>query len=262
MHWCSSALRLAGNNVMVDELPGLDYFTRSKSQPILVSSSETPLWDLVLVERYIGFVKQWSLMLIRSTVEFGSPYCVMRLLKSLEDGSGRIDMAWIWLTGIGVFSICQSIIHHHLIWIQWSEMGIPIRAQLIMALFQKQLRMKDAKDQKSQSAKAAVDKPEALSLISSDAYSFSKFTAVNYIIPAAFVRFFFALLFLLKLLGWQSTFVGMIVTVACVPLHTIVIKQQCVAQKNLTEARDKKTKAINEALYALRQIKFSALETQ
>ena len=94
-----------------------------------------------------------------------------------------------------------------------------------MAIFQKALRMKDSKDQKKRtSSKAVRDKPEAINLISSDMLSFSKFTAVNHVIPLSFVRFFFAVLFLVKLLGWQSTLVGMIVTVLCVPVYTIVIK--------------------------------------
>ena len=258
MQWCTNALHLAGKAVPLDELPALDYSTRSKSQPpIVISSPKGKLWDHVLAERYLGFVKQWTLMFVRSIVTFGSLYCVMKLLKSLEDHNNRTYDAWIWLVGIGISSTCQTLINYHLIWIQWSEMGIPIRAQLIMAIFQKALRIKDSKD-----AKGASNKPEAINLISSDTLSFSKFTAVNYILPASFIRFFFAALFLKRLLGWQSTLVGMVVTVVCVPLHSIIMKQQRVAEKDLTAARDKKTRTITEALHTLRQIKFSALETQ
>ncbi len=224
--WCATALVLAGKPVSVNDLPVLDYVTRSRSQPLLVISSPgTTLWARIFAERYLGFVKQWTLMLVRSIMTFGSPYCVMRLLKSLEDSHGRPNNAWIWLVGIGVSSVAHTIISHHLIWIQWSEMGIPIRAQLIMAIFQKALRKKDSKDQQKPDSTKTLDKPGALNLISSDTFSFSKFTAVNYIIPASFVKFLLAALFLLKLLGWQSTLVGMMATVLCVPLHTFVIKQ-------------------------------------
>ncbi|KAI0126965.1 ABC multidrug transporter [Xylariales sp. AK1849] len=262
MHWCTAAVALAGRAVTIDELPVLNYLTRSKSQKLLVIGSSSPsLWNQILAERYSGFVKQWALMVVRSIVTFGSPYCVMRLLKSLEDG--QTDKAWIWLIGIGVFSACYTTINHHLIWIQWSEMAIPVQAQLIMSIFQKQLRRKDSKDEEKCSGSGLTSgKPVAINLISSDTFAFSKFTAVNYIIPSSFVRFLLAALFLLRLFGWQSTLVGMIVTALSVPVHTVVIKQQRAAQKSLTAARDKKTKVINEALYALRQIKFSALEAQ
>ena len=263
MQWCTTALALAGRDVPLEELPVLDYATRSKSQPLLVASSRITLWDRILAERYFGFAKQWGLMFARSIVTFGSPYCVMQLLKSLEENHGQTTGAWIWLTGIGVFSLSYAIINYYLIWIQWSEMGVPIRAQLIIAIFQKALKRKDSKDQgKTSQSKSPFDKSEPINLISSDTLSFSKFTAINYIIPGSFVRFSFAVLFLLKLLGWKSTFVGMTVTILCVPIHTFVIKQQRAAQQNLRTARDKKTKVITEALHALRQIKFSALEAQ
>ncbi|KAF4634706.1 hypothetical protein G7Y89_g3391 [Cudoniella acicularis] len=263
MQWCSKALEIAGNNVAVQEFPVLDYFSRSKSQPLLSTTSlETTLWNRILTERYLGFVKQWTLMLLRSIIAFGPPYCVKRLLKSIEEGNGRTEDTWMWLFGIGVSSICQTLIKYHLNWIQWSEMGIPIRAQLIMALFQKVLRMKDSKGQKSGDSKGFSDKPEAVSLISSDTLSFSKFMAVNHVIPSSFTRFFFAVFFLTSLLGWKSALVGMFATIVCIPVHTMLIKQQRATQKDLTAARDKKTKVISEALHALRQIKFSALEAQ
>jgi hypothetical protein len=146
MQWCTTTLVLAGKPVALDELPVLDNLKRSKSQPLLViASPETTLWKRILAERYLGFVKQWTLMFVPSVVTFGSPYCVMRLLKSLEDNHGRTDGAWVWLIGIGASSICQTIINYHLMWVQWSEMGIPVRAQLIMAIFQKAVRMKDSK---------------------------------------------------------------------------------------------------------------------
>jgi ABC-type multidrug transport system fused ATPase/permease subunit len=263
MNWCTAALVFAGKPVRIKDLPVLDYGRRSRSQELLLGSSPAAtLWNRIIAQRYFGFVKQWILMFARSMVTFGSPYCVLRLLKSLEDSHGRTTNAWIWLFGITFFSLAQTVINHHLIWIQWSEMGIPIRAQLIMALFQKVLRKKDSKEQQKSHSNKTADKPEALNLISSDTASFSKFTAVNYIIPASFVRFIFASLFVLKLLGWQSTLVGMMVTVLSVPVHTFFINQQRSARKKLTVAQDKKTKAVSEALHNLRQIKFSALEDQ
>lgn len=264
LQWCTTALALAGRPVSVDELPVLDYFSRSKSQSLLlISSSKDTLWNRILAERFYGFAKQWILVFVRSTVTFGPPYCVMRLLKSLEDNHGQANDAWTWLIGIGVLSLSQTLLNYHLIWIQWSQMGIPIRAQLIMSVFHKALRRKDSKDSKKDSTtKPAPSKPEAINLISSDTLSISKFTAVNYIIPGTFIRFIFASLFLLRLLGWQSTFVGMVATMLCLPVHTVVIKHERATQKNLTTVRDKKTKVISEALNALRSIKFSALETQ
>ncbi|KAJ5607281.1 hypothetical protein N7537_003900 [Penicillium hordei] len=178
----------------------------------------------------------------------------MRLLKSLEENSGVTNSAWLWLIGISIFSATETILHHHLAWTQWSEMGIPIRAQLIMAIFSKVLRVKDSKE--------TGDKPEAINLISHDTLSFSKFTAVNYLFPFLCIKFLFVILFLLRLLGWQSTVIAVLATIGTAPVHTKVLKHERAAKNKLTVARDKKTKAVTEAMQALRQIKFSALERQ
>ncbi|KAJ5728886.1 P-loop containing nucleoside triphosphate hydrolase protein [Penicillium malachiteum] len=253
MQWCENALAIAGSGVRIDHLPRLNWKTRSGSQP-LITLSNISLWNQVLSERFYGFALQWTLMLVRSVITFGAPYCIMQLLRCLEDNNTPTNTAWIWLMGITVSSIADTVLHYHMAWIQWSEMGIPVRAQLIMAIFSKALRCKDTK--------LAGDKPEATNLISSDTVSFSKFTAVNYILPFSFVRFFLSILFLLRLLGWKSTAVAVIVTVATVPIHKRVINQERVAKKSLVVARDKKTRTTSEALHALRQIKFSALEAQ
>ncbi|KAJ5700862.1 hypothetical protein N7536_003875 [Penicillium majusculum] len=210
MQWCTGALHIAGT-IGLGQLPVLNYRTRSTVQPV-IALSRTSLWDHVLAERYLGFAKQWTLMLIRSVVTFGSPYCVMRLIKCLEDDRDPANLAWFWLIGISAFSAAEAILHHHLAWIQWSEMGIPIRAQLIMAIFSKALRVQDSKD--------AGDKPAAINLISSDTLSFSKFTAINYILPFSCIKFLFAVLFLLRLMGWPSTVMAVVATIGMVPIHS------------------------------------------
>ncbi|KAJ5784827.1 uncharacterized protein N7503_010039 [Penicillium pulvis] len=251
MQWCSGALRIAGDSLGLDKMPKLDYRSKSKTQP-LIKDFKTSLWNHILAERYLGFVKQWTLMLVRSVITFGSPYCIMQLIRCLET-KGPTNAAWIWLIGITASSICETVIHYHMAWIQWSEMGIPIRAQLIMAIYSKALRVQD---------KDTGDKPAAINLISSDSVSFSKFTAVNYMLPFSFVKFFFALAFLMKLLGWKSTLVAMVATAGTVPIHTWVVKNVGASKKRLTVARDRKTKVVSEGLHTLRQIKFSATETQ
>lgn len=251
MQWCSDALQIAGDNLGFDKMPRLDYKSKSKSQT-LIKALKTSLWNHILAERYHGFAKQWTLMLVRSVITFGSPYCIMQLIRCLETNTST-NAAWIWLIGIAVFSVCETVLHYHMAWIQWSEMGIPIRAQLIMAMYSKTLRAQD---------KDTGDKPAVINLISSDSVSFSKFTAVNYMLPFSFVKFFFALAFLMKLLGWKSTLVAMIATAGTVPIHTWVVRNVGTSKKRLTAARDRKTKVVSEGLHTLRQIKFSATETQ
>ena len=70
------------------------------------------------------------------------------------------------------------------------------------------------------------------------------------------------MVFLYKLLGWQSALTGLVVTSTCIPMHTYLIREQQILQKGVVTARDRKSKAVKEALDSLRQIKFSATESQ
>ena len=146
MQWCASALSIAGNAATtLDELPALDFSTRSRNQSLLVLSDHgISLWNWILNERFFVFAKQWILMLARSAITFGPPYCIMRMLNALESGNGHSDGTFKWFFGLAAFSVCQALVNYQLIWIQWSEMGIPVRAQLILSIFQKTLRRKVA----------------------------------------------------------------------------------------------------------------------
>ena len=264
MRWSSLPLALASmpGAESLKGFPVHNYASRSRNQPLIArTSAKDTVWSRLLAERWPGLAKQWAFMFARSIATFGSPYCVMRLLKALEAGgdvgSEARKEAWLWLVALGATSICHSIIDYQLIWIQWSEMGLPVRAQLIMALFGKLLRRKDAHD-----AKTKGGRPDAINLITADTHSLSQFTAVNYLIPSAFSKFGLAVCFLYNILGWQPTLAGVVVTLFCVYGHTFTIRRQHDVRKQLTASRDKKTRVVTEALHALRQIKFSALEGQ
>ncbi|KAE8380230.1 P-loop containing nucleoside triphosphate hydrolase protein [Aspergillus bertholletiae] len=230
MQWCVYSLYLAGDKVGIDQLAVLDYYTRSKSLPAIAPSQNFTMES-----------SRW--------MAFGPPYCVMRLLNSLEITGAPTDEAWLWLIGIALSPVGEAVIHYHLAWIQWSELGIPIHAQLIMAIFQKALRVKDSKHPESFNSNAS-EKAQAINLISSDTLAFSKLTALA-----------MAIFFLLRLLGWQSTLIAMVATIASIPIHTMVIKHERKTRKDLTTARDRKIKVVNEALQALRQIKLQGLGT-
>jgi ABC-type multidrug transport system fused ATPase/permease subunit len=68
--------------------------------------------------------------------------------------------------------------------------------------------------------------------------------------------------FLLVLVGWQSLCAGMIGIVILFPINKVLAERYGKKQKILMEIRDKRTAATTEALYGIRQIKFSATESQ
>jgi hypothetical protein len=118
------------------------------------------------------------------------------------------------------------------------------------------------KDTKEEEKDRKANKPEAINLIASDTLQLSLFTAVNHVFLSAILKSFFSIFFLWRLLGWQSALASCFSTCLCTPVHSLLVSKQRQARKSLLVARDKKTKIVTEALHALRQIKFSALEGQ
>jgi len=129
-----------------------------------------------------------------------------------------------------------------------------------MTIFEKALRKKDSKETQSSSTKA--HKPEVINLVASSTVTLSTFTAQCQVLIGAVLKFFLALAFLFRLLGWQSSMAGIAATILSIMVHSFLMSKQRAVRKDLATARDKKVEAVTEALHALRQIKFSALEDQ
>lgn len=86
------------------------------------------------------------------------------------------------------------------------------------------------------------------------------FSAFNYLIPSCILRFSIYVIFLCRVLGWQSLVVGLSLNLLFVPLKSHFIKKYTAAQKSLKKSRERKMSVIAEALQSLRQIKFLAHE--
>lgn len=259
MVWCHPALDIASKSDNLDTMPVLNYDTRASSQPIIrVPSSKPHLWYRILTERLPRYTNQWAAVLIRAILSFGSPYCMGRLLQCLERLGSVSNEAWMWFLCMGAASVAESVASNHISWTQMSELGIPIRSQLIMSIFHKLLRKKDCKEQTRKSSRA----PQVTSIISPDTYSLSFYAAIAYIIPSRLLKFSFSIVFLYRLLGWQSTITAVVTTLACFAVHRFTVKQINAARKAAQASRDGTTAALNEALYALREVKFSSTEDQ
>ncbi|KAG9522592.1 ABC multidrug transporter-like protein, partial [Aureobasidium melanogenum] len=203
--------------------------------------------------------KQWILTILRTLLTFGFPYCVMRLVACLETSDGQD--AWAWLFGIALSSTCETVVHYHQNWIQWSELGIPVRAQLITAVYRKLLRTNAAENTSvSPQQPGEVRPPPVNSLLTSDATTISKFAAIHYILPLSMIQFMMALAFIKKLLGWRGMLITLSVTVTSMPINNLIVKRRRTAQKQLRKTRDQKDRVIEEMIKALHHIKLQGTE--
>lgn len=258
MAWSRNAILIAGQTSGLEGTPALDHKTRSRSQPPLDLSSSTLLAQIVS-QRTPVIAKQWTLTILRTILTFGSPFCVLRLITSFESGHG--ENKWAWLSGIALFSTCETVVHYHQNWIQWSELGIPIRAQLITSIYAKLLESSLGNITTSLLDQPGHRRsPPVSSLLTSDATTISKFAAIHYILPLSLVQFLMALAFIQKLMGWQGMLITLLVTVLTMPLNDLIVRRRKSTQTELRKTRDQKDRAVNEMIKALHHIKVQGAE--
>lgn len=111
--------------------------------------------------------------------------------------------AWIRLFGMGACAVIDTVASNYITWIQNSQIAIPLHSQLLISIFHKMLRKNDSKEQHENLASkpAAKTNTNVINVVSLDAWPLSFYTTIAYILPSRLFKFFFATLFLYRLLG-------------------------------------------------------------
>ncbi|TGO20737.1 hypothetical protein BPAE_0269g00070 [Botrytis paeoniae] len=109
--------------------------------------------------------------------------------------------------------------------------------------------------------KLETDK-DIVNMFAVDANQVGNFGAVNQFYILFFCKFVVSVVFLWLLVGWESMAAGMLAITGMAPINQALAKRYGGFQRELMKARDKKTTIVTEALNGIRQIKFSANETQ
>lgn len=180
-------------------------------------------------------------------------------------------------------------------WINFSVLATQVRSQLSALAFQKSLRVRDIKETENVVEKKAtsnfldngvdsedesieteellpnnrIDEEPAnnnnqtiINLIGVDAQRVSDFCSFNNLFLGTLFTLSIAVFFLVNLIGWISVVVGLMVPVFFIPLNSLATKMYMKAQQGVMKVRDEKVIIIKEALQGIRQIKFSAVESQ
>ncbi|KAL8879725.1 MAG: hypothetical protein Q9198_002721, partial [Flavoplaca austrocitrina] len=99
-------------------------------------------------------------------------------------------------------------------------------------------------------------------LVGVDVKRIVDFISASHLLPASLCKLIISVVFLCKLMGWQSVLAGVGVLVIMTPLNLYLSKLMSTAQSALMHLRDQKIAVVNEALQGIRQIKFAASEHQ
>ncbi|EHL01836.1 putative ATP-dependent bile acid permease [Glarea lozoyensis 74030] len=138
----------------------MNHLTRSKD--LMNSWSETkhtkPLWAEIILAHKFPLMLQWFLTLVQA---FGNvaptfvTYKILQLLEKRVPGQTVGPEAWIWVLTLTLTTIASAWAESWLYWISWSEIALPVRAQLSTLVFQKAMRRKDVKGASAKANKKA-----------------------------------------------------------------------------------------------------------
>ncbi|KAK0610742.1 ABC transporter [Immersiella caudata] len=115
----------------------------------------------------------------------------------------------------------------------------------------------DKKHETDQQSRQAV-----INLMGVDARRVANFNLMAWLIPTSIVRLVISIWFLVYLLGWIPITVAILSVSIVVPINAIVAKKFFTTSKKMMKLRDEKLELVKEVLQGIRQVKFSALESQ
>lgn len=289
--WAGTLLKLAFQKGRLEEhdLPVLDSKRRAHElQRLFNQVAESPrLYYQIYLAHWRAVNIQWTLSLVNAFTTFAPQYIMFQLLKCLEKRSSGVDVryeAWFWLICLGLTKTVDSLVASYLYWLSYMGLMIPVRGQLSAIVFSKTMRKKDVKGmQKGKTSEPTDDannnklttdggdddddelknmKQGTINLLAIDSSRVAEFTSFSSGFFQAIFEMLFGFSLLINIIGWKSMVAGLGVVAATTPFNIIVSKKYSAAQDNLMKVRDRKMAVISEALQGIRQIKFSALETQ
>jgi ABC-type multidrug transport system fused ATPase/permease subunit len=297
--WPVDILKLATRKKDLDlvDLTRPDHFTRAASVSASWKKRENrhSLWLGLILAHKDAFVLQWFLTLCTSVLNFAPQWVILQLLQFLERRQPGVNHgleAWMWVVWLGVAIIGGSWVESYVFWLSYSDLNIPVRAQLSALIFEKAMRRKDAKGTGKANKKARADHAESaesasgaassgqseseidaddseelkkskqstVNLVGVDGKRVSDFAAFQYLFPGSLFKLIVSLVFLVSLLGWKPLLAGFSAMLAIIPFNAYFSKKYAASQDRLMKVRDEKMEVVTEALQGIRQIKFSALE--
>lgn len=297
--WSANILDEAAKKLInIEDLPAPDSDTRSKDVTAWFRSTTlkdtTPLWLLIAWNFRWRLLWQWTIIAISCFFDVGPQFAMLRLLQFLEarQGFDAIDpRAWLWVGALFLITVGSTIIDHRIMWSMFADVAIPTRTVLTSLLFDKVTKLKDIKEppkaDKEEGKSGATPngkpseeeespKPESeddskaarqtsqdvVNMFAVDTNLVGVFAGNQQMYLNFVVRFILAILFLWLLVGWESMLAGMASMALTFPVNKWLSVKYAGYQKALMKARDKKTAVVTEALNGIRQIKFSAIESQ
>ncbi|CAE6413166.1 unnamed protein product [Rhizoctonia solani] len=157
--------------------------------------------------------------------------------------------------------------------------SVRVKGELVASVYEKALKRKDVtgavqknqeKDVKGKGKEAKSEAPQdsssadvgkIVSLIAADSERVSRFVSMGPFIYDAPLSVIIACTMLYNLMGWTA-FAGYVAMLIALPINTIIVRRTSSFQRSVSAMRDRRMRAMNEAIQSIKFIKFSAWESR
>ncbi|KAG6002516.1 hypothetical protein E4U21_003009 [Claviceps maximensis] len=287
--WVSNLLKTAKRKGDLDpkDIPQPDHTIRTES---LVDAWNQANYQGGLLQSLLKaygsrIVLQWLVIVFRCILGIGPFWTMLRLVQSLEDRDSGMEAPrelWGLVFLMGLFTLSEQWLDGWIVWFSITKLFAPVRGQLSALIFEKSLRRKNVKtaettvDSESSGEGKEAKKDEhddddgsvlkskqaIVNLVGVDTKHIADFAMMQLFIISSIGKLLIYSGYLVKLIGWVPFGAGILAWSFVLPANTIAAKYYIKAETKLMKNRDNKLAVVNEALLGMRQIKFSALESQ
>ncbi|GFF80745.1 ABC transporter ATP-binding protein/permease VMR1 [Aspergillus udagawae] len=283
--WAYKTLAIAAKNkrLNTDDLPLVGDEVRAKtlSDAFFAVSSTSARWRRWLKLYWPEITSQVIIQLFANAVNFLPHFFLFSILRLFEDrDAGARNQLQLWLAALclGLSMVVKS----------WSislrdlvadmKLSLPINEQLLAVISKKAMRLNDvvistgdSEDDDAASNDGDDDgdddgpprtKHSVLNLLGVDVERVSDFVSFAHVLIDCILELGISISFLLYLMGWKSMVAGCAIPVLLIPFYYHLTSRYSGQEQALMDRRDDKSATLTVLMRGMRQIKFSALETQ
>ncbi|KAL4803103.1 P-loop containing nucleoside triphosphate hydrolase protein [Aspergillus unguis] len=279
--WAFRTLALATRNRKLnpEDLPLVSQEVRAQtlSDNFFSADSKSVQWRKWFKLYWRNVVVQVTIQLCSGSVRFLPNVLLLTILRLFEDrDAGANNQLRLWLTalGLGMSMITSSWLISLRNFVADLKISLPVNEQLFAVVTKKAMGLKDIvlpvkgekddddEDDDDEDEEKPQTKDSILNLLGVDVEKISDFIAWSHLLLDCTVEFTLTITFLVYLMGWKATVAGCALPVLLTPAYYTITKKYSEKEQALMERRDEKSSSLTEMVRGIRQIKFSATESE
>ncbi|KAL3488208.1 P-loop containing nucleoside triphosphate hydrolase protein [Aspergillus germanicus] len=291
--WAFKTLTLATkhNRLDISDLPLISSPLRAKTlcETFYARDPTSVAWRKWFRLYWRPFTTQLVIQLFANGVHFLPNLLLLTILRLFEerDAGGSVQLKlWLTAAALGGAMMAVSWLTSLRDFVADLHISIPVNEQLFAVISRKALSLKDVvvpaksagkdgnesdgddsdsddgDEKDGESDEAPRTKHSILNLLGVDAMRISDFDGYSHLLLDCVLEFGVTIAFLLYLMGWKPTLGGCLIPLLLTPLYYTITKKYSAKEQTLMSNRDEKSASLTEMVRGMRQVKFSALESE